>query len=40
MTKTNSFHNKVIAVQTELKAPKNQFNSFGKYGTFCFGLNK
>lgn len=31
MTKVNSFHDKVIAVQTELKAPKNQFNSFGKY---------
>ena len=27
----NTFHDKVIAVQTELKAPKNQFNSFGKY---------
>lgn len=27
----NTFHNKVIAVQSGLKAPKNQFNSFGKY---------
>ena len=26
-----TFHEKVIAVQTELKAPKNQYNSFGKY---------
>ena len=26
-----SFHEKVISVQTELKAPKNQYNSFGKY---------
>jgi len=26
-----SFHDKVIAVQTELKAPKSQYNSFGKY---------
>lgn len=27
----NTFHDKVIAVQSGLKAPKNQFNSFGKY---------
>lgn len=26
-----SFHDRVIAVQTELKAPKGQYNSFGKY---------
>ena len=26
-----SFHDRVIAVQTELKAPKSQYNSFGKY---------
>jgi hypothetical protein len=26
-----TFQEKVIALQTELKAPKNQFNSFGKY---------
>ena len=26
-----TFHEKVIAVQSELKAPKNQYNSFGKY---------
>jgi hypothetical protein len=26
-----TFHERVIAVQTELKAPKNQYNSFGKY---------
>lgn len=26
-----TFHEKVIAVQTQLKAPKNQYNSFGKY---------
>lgn len=29
--KTMSFVDKVIAIQLELKAPKNQFNSFGKY---------
>lgn len=27
----SKFHEKVLKVQTELKAPKNQFNSFGKY---------
>ena len=26
-----SFHDRVIAIQTELKAPKSQYNSFGKY---------
>lgn len=26
-----TFHERVIAVQSELKAPKNQYNSFGKY---------
>ena len=26
-----TFHERVIAVQAELKAPKNQYNSFGKY---------
>ena len=26
-----TFHERVIAIQTELKAPKNQYNSFGKY---------
>lgn len=26
-----TFHDKVIAIQTELKAPKSQYNSFGKY---------
>ena len=26
-----TFQEKVIALQTELKAPKNQYNSFGKY---------
>lgn len=25
------FHERVIAIQSELKAPKNQYNSFGKY---------
>lgn len=29
--KTMSFVGKVISIQSELKAPKNQFNSFGKY---------
>jgi len=29
--KTMSFVDKVISIQSELKAPKNQFNSFGKY---------
>lgn len=29
--KTMSFVDKVISIQLELKAPKNQFNSFGKY---------
>lgn len=31
MTETLTFQEKVIAIQTELKAPKNQYNSFGKY---------
>jgi hypothetical protein len=26
-----TFHEKLVAVQKELKAPKNQYNSFGKY---------
>jgi hypothetical protein len=26
-----TFHQRVLKVQSELKAPKNQFNSFGKY---------
>lgn len=26
-----TFHERVIAVQSELKAPKNQYNSFGRY---------
>ena len=32
-TKTEelTFHERVIAIQTELKAPKSQYNSFGKY---------
>ena len=29
--KTMSFIDKLISIQSELKAPKNQFNSFGKY---------
>ncbi len=29
--KTMSFVDKIISIQSELKAPKNQFNSFGKY---------
>ena len=29
--KTMSFVDKIIWIQSELKAPKNQFNSFGKY---------
>jgi len=29
--KTMSFIEKLISIQSELKAPKNQFNSFGKY---------
>lgn len=28
---TLTFHERVIAIQTELKAPKNQYNAFGKY---------
>jgi hypothetical protein len=31
MSKTLNFEQKVISIQTELKAPKNQYNSFGKY---------
>ncbi len=31
MSKTLNFEQKVIAIQTELKAPKSQYNSFGKY---------
>ena len=31
MTETLTFQERVIAIQTELKAPKNQYNSFGKY---------
>tara|TARA_R110002050_G_scaffold24443_4_gene65457 strand:- start:203 stop:766 length:564 start_codon:yes stop_codon:yes gene_type:complete len=30
MEKT-TLHSKLVSIQTELKAPKNQFNSFGKY---------
>jgi hypothetical protein len=30
-TEELTFHERVIAVQTELKAPKSQYNSFGKY---------
>ena len=26
-----TLHNKLVSIQSELKAPKNQFNSFGKY---------
>jgi len=26
-----SFYNKIIEIQKKLKAPKNQYNSFGKY---------
>tara|TARA_R100001460_G_scaffold30733_1_gene60618 strand:+ start:2656 stop:3213 length:558 start_codon:yes stop_codon:yes gene_type:complete len=29
--KQMNFEQKVISIQTELKAPKNQYNSFGKY---------
>ena len=28
---TNTLHNKLITIQSELKAPKNNINSFGKY---------
>ena len=31
MTETLTFQERVIAIQAELKAPKNQYNSFGKY---------
>ena len=31
MSKTLNFEQKVIAIQSELKAPKSQYNSFGKY---------
>ena len=31
MSETLTFQERVIAIQTELKAPKNQYNSFGKY---------
>ena len=31
MKETLTFQEKVIAIQSELKAPKGQFNSFGKY---------
>ena len=30
-TEELTFHERVIAIQTELKAPKSQYNSFGKY---------
>ena len=31
MSKELTFSEKIIAIQSELKAPKNQFNNFGKY---------
>jgi hypothetical protein len=31
MTKELKFHERIIAIQSELKAPKNQFNKFGKF---------
>ena len=31
MSKELTFNQKIVAIQSELKAPKNQFNSFGKY---------
>ena len=31
MSEQKSFEKRVIALQAELKAPKNQYNSFGKY---------
>tara|TARA_R110001592_G_scaffold195506_1_gene443176 strand:- start:175 stop:729 length:555 start_codon:yes stop_codon:yes gene_type:complete len=31
MSKEINFEQKVIAIQTELKAPKSQYNNFGKY---------
>ena len=31
MSEELTFSEKIIAIQSELKAPKNQFNSFGKY---------
>lgn len=31
MSKELTFREKIVAIQSELKAPKNQFNSFGKY---------
>ena len=27
----NNLYNRLLAIQMELKAPKNQFNGFGKY---------
>ena len=26
-----TFHGRVVSIQSELKAPKSQYNSFGKY---------
>jgi hypothetical protein len=31
MSKELKFHERIIAIQSELKAPKNQFNKFGKF---------
>jgi hypothetical protein len=31
MSKELTFHERIIAIQSELKAPKNQFNKFGKF---------
>ena len=31
MSKELTFNQKIVAIQSELKAPKNQFNKFGKY---------
>ena len=31
MSEELTFNQKIVAIQSELKAPKNQFNSFGKY---------
>ncbi len=31
MAEELTFHEKIIAIQNELKAPKNQFNKFGKF---------
>ena len=30
-TEDLTFHGRVVSIQSELKAPKSQYNSFGKY---------